>query len=40
LHGIKERREYYKLKEEAPDRPVWRTVFGRECGLVVRPTVE
>jgi hypothetical protein len=29
-----------KLKEEAPDRTVWRTGFGRGCGPVVRQTVK
>ena len=29
---------YRKLKEEALDRTVWRTGFGRNCGTVVRPT--
>jgi len=28
------------LKEEALDRTVWRTRFGRGCGPVVRQTAE
>ena len=28
------------LEEEAPDRTVWRTCFGRSCGPVVRQTVK
>ena len=31
---------YWKLKEKAPDRTVWRTHFGRGCGPVVRQTAE
>ena len=33
-----EKRGYWKLKEEALDRTVWRTRFGRGCGTVVRQT--
>jgi hypothetical protein len=32
---VKERRGYWKLKEEALSRTVWRTNFGRGCGPVV-----
>jgi len=32
----KEKRGYWKLNEEALDRTVWRTGFGRGCGPVVR----
>jgi len=39
-YEVKERTEYWKLKEEAPDRTVWRTGFGGGCGPVVRQTVE
>ena len=35
-----EKRGYWKLKEEAPDRTVWRTRFGTGCGPVVRHTAE
>ena len=30
LDGIKEKRGYWKLKEEALDRILWRTRFGRD----------
>ena len=40
LDDLKERRVYWKLKEEALDRAVWRTGFGRDCGPVVRNTAE
>jgi hypothetical protein len=36
LDDLKERRGYWKLEEEALDRTVWRTRFGRGCGPVVR----
>jgi hypothetical protein len=29
LHDLKEARRYWKLKEEAQDRTLWRTQFGR-----------
>jgi len=35
---LKERRGYWKLKDEALDRTVWRTGFGRGCGPVLRQT--
>jgi hypothetical protein len=28
-HDLKETRRYWKLKEEAQDRTLWRTHFGR-----------
>jgi hypothetical protein len=31
LDGLRERRQYCKLKEEALDRTLWRTRFGRGC---------
>jgi hypothetical protein len=37
---LKETRRYCKLKEEALDRTVWRTRFGRGYGPVVRQTTE
>jgi hypothetical protein len=40
LDGLKEKRRYWKLKEEAPDRNIWRTCFGRGYGPVVRQTAE
>ena len=36
LDDIKERRGYMKLKEEALDRALWRTLFGRVYGPVLR----
>ena len=36
LNDFKETREYCKLKDEALDRSVWRTCFGRCFGSVVR----
>ena len=38
LNGRKERRGYWKLKEEAPDRALWRTRFRRQYRIVVRQT--
>jgi hypothetical protein len=40
MDDLKERRGYWKLKEEALDRTVWRTRFGRGYGSVVRQTTE
>jgi hypothetical protein len=40
LDDLKEKRGYWKLKEEALRRTVWRTRFGRGCGRVVRQTTE
>jgi hypothetical protein len=40
VDGLKERRGYYKLKEEALDRTRWRTRCGRGYGPVVRQTTE
>jgi hypothetical protein len=40
LDGIKERRGYSHLKEEALDRTVWRARFGRGFGPVVRQTTK
>jgi hypothetical protein len=34
LDDLKEKRRYYKLKEEALDRTLWRTRFGRGYGPV------
>jgi hypothetical protein len=33
-NDIQERRGYCKLKKEARDLTLWRTRFGRGCGLV------
>jgi hypothetical protein len=40
LDDLKEKRGYWKLKEEALDRNLWRTLFGRGHGPVVRQTIE
>jgi hypothetical protein len=38
LDDLKERRGYSDLKEEAPDRTVWRARFGRGIGPVATQT--
>ena len=38
LDDLEETRGCWKLKEEAPDRTLWRTCFGRGCESVVRQT--
>jgi hypothetical protein len=40
LDDLKEKRRYWKLKEEALDGTLWRTHFGRGYGSVVRQTTE
>jgi hypothetical protein len=40
LDDLKEKRRYWNLKEEALDRTLWRTRFGRGYGPVVRQTTE
>ena len=40
LDGLKEGTGFYYLKEEALDRTMWRTRFGRGFGPVVRQTAE
>jgi hypothetical protein len=40
LDDLKEKRIYWKLKEEALDRTLWRTRFGRGYGPVVGQTTE
>jgi hypothetical protein len=40
LDGLKERRGYSHLKEEALDRTMWRARFGRSFGPVVRQTAK
>jgi hypothetical protein len=40
LDDLKEKRRYWKLKEEELDHTVWRTRFGRGYGPVVRETAE
>jgi hypothetical protein len=38
LDDLKEARRYWKLKEEAQVRTLWRTQFGRGYGPVARQT--
>jgi hypothetical protein len=40
LDDLKEKRRYWILKEEAPDRILWRTRFGRDYGPVIRQNTE
>jgi hypothetical protein len=40
LDDDKEKKRYWKLKEEALARTLWRTRFGRRYGPVVRQTTE
>jgi hypothetical protein len=40
LDGLKEKRGYSHLKEEALNRPMWRARFGRSFGPVVRQTTK
>jgi len=40
LDDLKERRGYYRLKDEALDRTMWRARFGRSFGPVVRQTTK
>jgi hypothetical protein len=40
VDDLKENRTYWKLKEEALDRTLWRTRFGKGYGPVVRQTTE
>ena len=40
LDNLKDRRGYYRLKEEALDRTMWRNRFGRGVGPVVRQITE
>jgi hypothetical protein len=40
LDDLKEKKRYWKLKEEALDRTLWRTRFRRGYGRVVRQTTE
>jgi hypothetical protein len=40
LDDLKEKRRYWKVKEEALGGTMWRTRFGRAYGPVVRPTAE
>jgi hypothetical protein len=40
LDDLKEKRRYWKLKQEVLDHTLWRTHFGRGYGPVVRQTAE
>jgi hypothetical protein len=40
LDDLKEKKEYFHMKEEALDRTVWRARFGRGFGPVVRQTAK
>jgi len=40
VDDLKEKRGYWKLKEEALDRALWRAGFGRGYGLVVTQTMK
>jgi hypothetical protein len=40
LDDVKETRRYFKSKEEALVRTLWRTRFGKAYGPVVRQTTE
>jgi hypothetical protein len=40
MDDLKEKKRYLKLQEEALDRTVWRTRFGRGYGRQVRQTAE
>ena len=40
VYGAKEKRAYCELKDEALDRALQGTGFGRSCGSDVRQTVE
>jgi hypothetical protein len=40
LDDLKEKKRYWKLKEEALDRTMWRTRFGRGYGPVARQTTK
>jgi hypothetical protein len=40
LDDLKKKIRYWELKEEALDRTLWRTRFGRGYGPVVRQTTE
>jgi hypothetical protein len=40
LNDLKVKRGYSYLREEAPDRTMWRARFGRGFGPVVRQTTK
>jgi hypothetical protein len=39
LDDLNEKKGYWKLKEEALDRTLWRTRFGRSYGIVVKERI-
>jgi len=39
LDDLKESRKYWNLKEEAPDRTLWRSGFGRGYGPLTVQTI-
>jgi len=40
LDDLKQKRGYCRLIEEAVDRTLWKTCFGRNCGPIARQTKE
>jgi hypothetical protein len=40
LDYLKEKRGHCKLKGKALDLTLWRTLFGRDCGPLVRQTTK
>jgi hypothetical protein len=40
LDDLKEKRGFWKLKEEAQLRSLWKTGFGRDYGPVARHTIK
>jgi hypothetical protein len=40
LDDLKEKRGYWKVKEDVLDRSLWKTRFGRDYGPVVRQTAK
>jgi hypothetical protein len=40
LHSLMEKGGYWILKEEVLDRTLWRTLFGRGYGTLVRQKME
>jgi hypothetical protein len=40
MHDHQETRGYRKMKKEAPDSALWKTLFERDCEPVIRQTTE
>jgi hypothetical protein len=40
LGNFNENRRYQNLAEDALDRTIWETCFGKDCGPVVKQTAE